>query len=103
MFDEQRQLIPEKRKRLGLKSLVSCQNKKKTKDNIKMGSLWVAFDAINSYPSTMAAVSFSETVFPEIESGYAFTKDINKDSDKLFKVQRFTKGSTILFLIFLIL
>ena len=54
--------------------------------------LW-DFDAISLYPSAMWD---PKSVYPKIETGYAFTKDMNDDLVEKFNNQTFTQGSAIL-------
>ena len=53
--------------------------------------LWV-FDAVSLYPSAM---SDPKSIYPRIESGYAFTPDMNDELVENIKNQTFTKGSAI--------
>ena len=54
--------------------------------------LW-DFDAVSLYPSAM---SDPESIYPRIETGYAYTKDMNDDLVNKFNNQTFTQGSAIL-------
>ena len=54
--------------------------------------LW-DFDAVSLYPSAMWD---PKSIYPKIESGYAFTKDMNDDLVEKFNNQTFTEGSAIL-------
>ena len=53
--------------------------------------LW-DFDAVSLYPSAM---SYPEIIYPRIETGYAFTPDMNDDLVEKFNNQTFTQGSAI--------
>ena len=54
--------------------------------------LW-DFDAVSLYPSAM---SDPKSIYPRIETGYAFTPNMNGDLDEKFNNQTFTQGSAIL-------
>ena len=54
--------------------------------------LW-DFDAVSLYPS---AIWDEKSVYPRIETGYAFTTDMNDELVGKFKNQTFTEGSAIL-------
>ena len=54
--------------------------------------LW-DFDAVTLYPSAM---SDSKSIYPGIETGYAYTPDMNNALVEKFKNQTFTQGSAIL-------
>ena len=54
--------------------------------------LW-DFDAVSLYPSAM---SHPKSIFPRIESGFAFTPDMNDELIEKFNNQTFTQGSAIL-------
>ena len=56
------------------------------------GVLW-DFNAVSVYPSAMF---YEISVHPRIETGYAFTKDLNKELVKKIFYQTFTKSSAIL-------
>ena len=51
------------------------------------------FDAVSFYPSAM---SDPKSKFPQMETGYAFTKDMNDEFVKNFNIQTSTQGSAIL-------
>ena len=53
--------------------------------------LW-DFDCTSLYPSAMRDKS---SLYPKIETGYAFTKDMNDELIKSFNSQTFTRGSAI--------
>ena len=53
--------------------------------------LWI-YDATSLYPSVM----WDEmSLYPEIETGYAFTKDMNDELVENFNIGNFTRGSAI--------
>ena len=54
--------------------------------------LW-DFDAVSLYPS---ATWEEKSICPRIETGYAFTRDINNELVEKFNNQTFTQGSAIL-------
>ena len=54
--------------------------------------LW-DFDAVSLYPSAMWD---EKSIYPRIETGYAFTRDMNDELVEKFNNQTFTKGSAIL-------
>ena len=51
------------------------------------------FDAVSLYPSAMWD---ENSIFPRIETGYSYTRDMNDELVKKFNSQTFTKGSAIL-------
>ena len=53
--------------------------------------LW-DFDAMSLYPSAM---SDEKSIYPKIETGYAYTKDMNDELVEKFSNQRFTQGCEI--------
>ena len=54
--------------------------------------LW-DFDAVSLYPSAMWD---EKSIYPRIETGYAFTRDMNNELVEKFNNQTFTQGSAIL-------
>ena len=54
--------------------------------------LWV-FDAVSLYPSAMWD---ENSIYPRIDTGYSFTKDINDELVEKFNTGNFTKGSAFL-------
>ena len=54
--------------------------------------LW-DFDAVSLYPSAMWD---EKSIYPKIETGYAFTPEMNNSLVEMFNNQTFTKGSAIL-------
>ena len=54
--------------------------------------LW-SFDAVSFYPSGM---SDEKSNYPRIETGYAYTPDMNDELVEKFNHQTFTQGSAIL-------
>ena len=57
--------------------------------NKKRNSLFFGFDASSLYPR---AVADFESILFIIESGHAFTKDMNNDLVNSFSIHSFTKG-----------
>ena len=51
------------------------------------------FDAVSLYPSAMWD---PKSIYPKIESGYAFKRETNDELVEKFKIQTFTQGSAIL-------
>ena len=51
------------------------------------------YDAVSLYPSAM---SDPKSVYPRIETGYAFTLDMNDELVEKFNIQTFTQGCAIL-------
>ena len=51
------------------------------------------YDCVSLYPSAMWG---ENSIYPRIETGYAFTKDINDELVEKFNIQTFTQGSAIL-------
>ena len=54
--------------------------------------LW-DFDAVSLYPSAMWD---EKSIYPRIETGYAFTRNMNDELIEKFNIQTFTKGSAFL-------
>ena len=54
--------------------------------------LW-DFDAVSLYPSAMWD---ENSIYPRIETGYAFTRDMNNELVEKLNNQTFTQGSAIL-------
>ena len=54
--------------------------------------LW-DFDAVSLYPSAMWD---ENSIYPRIETGYVFTKEMNNELVEKFNNQTFTHGSAIL-------
>ena len=51
------------------------------------------YDCVSLYPSAMWD---TESIYPKIETGYAFTKNMNDELVEKFNNQTFTQGSGIL-------
>ena len=51
------------------------------------------YDCVSLYPSAMWD---ENSIYPRIETGYAFTKDMNGELVEKFNNQTFTQGSAIL-------
>ena len=62
-------------------------------EELSLNDLLWDFDADSLYPSAM---SDPESIYPRIETGYAFTPDMNEDVVNKFNNQTFTQGSAIL-------
>ena len=60
---------------------------------IKLDELLWDFDAVSLYPSAMWDKS---SIYPRIETGYAYTEDMNDELVEQFITGNFTKGSAIL-------
>ena len=60
---------------------------------IELLHLLCDFDAVSLYPSAMWD---ENSVYPRIETGYAFTRDMNDGLVEKFNIQTFTQGSAIL-------
>ena len=58
----------------------------------KIEMLW-DFDCVSLYPSAMWD---KNSIYPKIETGYAFTRDMNDELVEKFNNQTFTQGSAIL-------
>ena len=56
------------------------------------GFLW-DFDAVSLYPSVL---SDAKSIYPRLETGYAFAKDMNYILVEKFNNQTFTQGSAVL-------
>ena len=59
----------------------------------KLDELLWDFDAVSLYPSAMWD---SSSIYPKIETGYAFTRNMNDELVEKFNNQTFTRGSAIL-------
>ena len=60
---------------------------------LSLNDLLCDFDAVSFYPSAM---SDPKSVYPRIETGYAFKPDMNHHLVEKFIDQNFTQGSAIL-------
>ena len=60
---------------------------------IEMIHLLWDFDAVLLYPSAMWD---KKSFYPRIETGYAFTRDMNDELVEKFNIQTFTQGSAVL-------
>ena len=83
-IEEKEKYINEKLSQLRLHQLIK---------QIKIDELLWVYDAISLYPSAMWD---ENNIYPRIETGYAFTKDMNKFLVHRFNNQTFTQGSAIL-------
>ena len=82
--DEKEKYINEKLSQLPIHRLIK---------QIKLVELLWDFDATSLYPSAMWD---EKSIYPRIETGYAFTRDMNKYLVHRFNNQTFTQGSAIL-------
>ena len=83
-IEEKEKYINEKLSELRLHQLIK---------QIKIYELLWDFDATSLYPSAMWD---EKSIYPRIETGYAFTRDMNKFLVHRFNNQTFTQGSAIL-------
>ena len=60
---------------------------------IELPHLFWDFDAVSLYPSAMWD---EKSIFPRIQTGYAYTKDMNDELVNKFNTQNFNQGSAIL-------
>ena len=60
---------------------------------LSLNSLLWDYDAVSLYPSAM---SDEMSIYPRMETGYAFTPDMNNDLVEKIDNQTFTQGSAIL-------
>ena len=63
------------------------------KKQLKLIELLWDFDCVSLYPSAMWD---KNSMYTKIESGYAFTPDMNDELVEKFNTQNFTQGSAIL-------
>ena len=82
--DEKEKYINEKLGNLRLHKLIK---------QIELIHLLWDFDAVSLYPSAMWD---EKSIYPRIETGYAFTRDMNDELVENFNSQTFTQGSAIL-------
>ena len=59
---------------------------------LSLNDLLGSYDASSSYPSAM---SDKKSVYPRIETGYAFTRDMNDNLVDIFNSGNFTQGVEI--------
>ena len=83
-IDEKEKYINEKLSQLPIHRLIK---------QIKLVELLWDFDATSLYPSAMWD---EKSIYPRIETGYSFTRDMNKFLVHRFNNQTFTQGSAIL-------
>ena len=84
IIDEKEKYINEKLSQLPIHQLIK---------QIKLEELLWDYDATSLYPSAMWD---EKSIYPRIETGYAFTRDMNKFLVHGFNNQNFTQGSAIL-------
>ena len=82
--EEKEKYIEEKLSNLRLHKIIK---------RIELIQLLLDFDAVNLYPSAMWD---ENSIYPRIEIGYSFTKDINDELVEKFNTGNFTKRSGIL-------
>ena len=82
--EEKEKFINEKLSKLPIHQLIK---------QIKLDELLWDFDAVSLYPSAMWD---ENSIYPRIETGYAFTKDTNNELVKNFNTCSFNQGSAIL-------
>ena len=91
-FDDYRdEDVEEKEKHINEK-LSNLRLHKKIKRIELIHLLW-DFDAVSLYPSAMWD---EKSIYPRIETGYAYTRDMNNELVEKFNNQTFTQGSAIL-------
>ena len=83
-IDEKEKYINEKLSQLPIHQLIK---------QIKLEELLWDYDATSLYPSAMWD---EKSIYPRIETGYSFTRDMNKILVHRFNNQNFTQGSAIL-------
>ena len=82
--DEKQKYINEKLSNLRLHEIIK---------RIELVHLLWDFDAVSLYPSAMWD---EKSIYPRIETGYAYTRDMNDELVEKFNNQTFTQGSAIL-------
>ena len=82
--DEKEKYINEKLTQLRIHQLLK---------QLQLNDLLWDFDCTSLYPSAMWDKS---SIYPKIETGYAFTQDLNDELAENFNDQTFTQGSGIL-------
>ena len=82
--DEKEKFINEKLSKLPKNQLIN---------QIKLDELLGDFDSVSLYPSTMW---YENSIYPKIEKGYAFTRNMNKKLLKKINTDNFTQGSAFL-------
>ena len=82
--DEKQKYINEKLSNLRLHEIIK---------RIELVHLLWDFDAVSLYPSAMWD---EKSIYPRIETGYAYTGDMNDELVEKFNNQTFTQGSAIL-------
>ena len=82
--DEKQKYINEKLGNLRLQKII---------ERIVLVHLLWDFDAVSLYPSAMWV---EKSIYPRIETGYAYTRDMNDELVENVNNQTFTQGSAIL-------
>ena len=83
-IDDKEKYINEKLSQLSIHQLIK---------QIKLDELLWDFDATSLYPSAMWD---EKSIYPRIETGYAYTRDMNNEIVEKFNNQTFNQGSAIL-------
>ena len=83
-IEEKEKYINEKLSQLPIHQLIK---------QIKLEELLWDFDATSLYPSAMWD---EKSIYPRIETGYAYTRDMNNELVEKFNNQTFNQGSAIL-------
>ena len=91
-FDDYRDENLEEKEKYIIKKLGELRLHKLLKRIELVHLLW-DFDAVSLYPSAMWD---EKSIYPRIETGYAFTTDMNNELVEKFNIQTFTQGSAIL-------
>ena len=91
-FDDYRDENVEEKEKFINENLSNLRLHKLIKQIELVHLLW-DFDALSLYPSAMWD---ENSIYPRIETGYAYTKDMNNELVEKFNIQTFTQGSAIL-------
>ena len=91
-FDDYRDEDIEEKERYINKKLGNLRLHKSIQ-RIELKHLLWDFDAVSLYPSAMWD---ENSIYPRIETGYAYTRDMNDTLVEMFNNQTFTRGSAIL-------
>ena len=91
-FDDYRDEDIEEKEKYTNKKLGSLRLHKLIQ-RIELKHLLWDFDAVSLYPSAMWD---ENSIYPRIETGYAYTRDMNDTLVEMFNHQTFTRGSAIL-------
>ena len=91
-FNDYRDVNVEEKEKYISQKLSNLRLHKRIKRIELIHSLW-DFDAVSLYPSAMWD---EKSIYPRIETGYAFTRDMNDELIEKFNTSNFTQGSAIL-------